>query len=119
MGRRPGYCGYIVKLSRTLQVLAEKDASINELLQQSEQWVTYAGADGPLSKFMAEQTGHLGGPKPILARSMASFFQNDPGRSSAAFEQLRGLFLPYVQERRPLDLPDRRPLDVQVKSEAY
>lgn len=65
-----------------------------ELLQRSEQWVSFAGADGPLSKLMAEQAGHLGGPKPILARSMASFFQNDPGRSSAAFEQLRGLFLP-------------------------
>jgi hypothetical protein len=56
--------------------------------------VTYAGADGPLSKLMTEQIGDLGGPKPLLSRSMASFFQNDPSRSSAAFEQLRGLFLP-------------------------
>ncbi|KAG0605000.1 hypothetical protein M758_9G024800 [Ceratodon purpureus] len=111
MGRRPGYGGYIVKLSRTLQVLGEKDTSINELLHQSEEWTTYAGADGPLSKLLAEQTGDLGGPKPLLSRSMASFFQNDPSRSSAAFEQLRGLFLPFMQ--------DRRPLDVQVKSEAY
>jgi hypothetical protein len=119
MGNRSGYGGYIVKLSRTLQAVGEKEASINELLQQSEQWVAYAGTDGPLSKLLAEQAGHLGGPKPILARSMASFFQSDAGRSSAAFEQLRGLFLPYVQERQPLDVQDRRPLDVQPKSEAY
>ena len=67
-----------------------------ESLQQNELWVTYAGADGPLFKRMTEQTGHSGGPKPTLARCMASFFQNDSGRSSAVFEQLRGLFLHEV-----------------------
>ncbi|XP_024387248.1 uncharacterized protein [Physcomitrium patens] len=79
MSNRPGYAGYIVKLSKTLQVLGEKDASVNELLQQSDQWVIFAGVDGLLSKLVTEQTGHLGGPKPVLARSMAPFFQNNPG----------------------------------------
>lgn len=161
------YAGYIVKLSKTLQVLGEKDASVNvifvttvflvrwylvrylipwdeichkldgkccigifyfkikvashryfrkfsviswfsstkpflwgscdqELLQQSDQWVIFAGVDGLLSKLVTEQTGHLGGPKPVLARSMAPFFQNNPGRSSAAFEQFRGLVLTWT-----------------------
>lgn len=66
-----------------------------ELVQQNAQWVAYAQADGPLAKMAAEQAGDLGGPKPVLSRSMASFFRNDPGRSSAAFGHLRGLFLPY------------------------
>jgi hypothetical protein len=49
-------------------------------------------------KLVAEQSGHLGGPKPIISRTMASFFQTNPGRPAAAFEQLRGLFLPYKSD---------------------
>jgi hypothetical protein len=65
------------------------------LVQQNIDWLAYVESNGPLAKLVAEQSGDLGGPKPTFSRSMASFFQNDIGRSSAAFEQLRGL-LPYA-----------------------
>jgi hypothetical protein len=97
------YGGHIVKLSREIKVLAEKDTAIQNLVQQNIDWLAYVESNGPLAKLVAEQSGDLGGPKPTFSRSMASFFQNDIGRSSAAFEQLRGL-LPYLQERRPVDV---------------
>ncbi|CAM6120826.1 unnamed protein product [Calypogeia fissa] len=93
IGRRPGYGGYIVKLSRELEVLAAKDVEVQKILGENEQWATYVRPGGALKKMVAEQTGHLGGPKPF-SRSVPHYFQDDSMRADSALEQFRGLFLP-------------------------
>ncbi|KAL3678880.1 hypothetical protein R1sor_021836 [Riccia sorocarpa] len=100
MGRRPGYTGYIVKLTVEVQSLVDKDVDAKFLLDMNDDWKKYVGPGGAFRKMLGEQTGHLGGPKPAVMRSSgSSFFQSEGSRTFSTLEQLRGLFLPYVLEK--------------------
>ncbi|KAL2613982.1 hypothetical protein R1flu_025674 [Riccia fluitans] len=106
MGRRPGYTGYIVKLTVEVQALVEKDVDAKFLLDMNDDWKKYVGPGGAFRKMLAEQTGYLGGPKPAVMRSsVSSFFQSEGSRTSSTLEQLRGLFLPNTGRWRQSFFP--------------
>ncbi|GBG59399.1 hypothetical protein CBR_g38425 [Chara braunii] len=89
IGKRPGYCGHVVVLCRTLENVADINSNVRGILEKNEDWLRFTAPGGALGKLVKEQFGGLGGPKPQFP--MSCLF--DGGSAQAAVDHLRALFL--------------------------